>query len=216
MRDFSFGNLLTSYRTRVDLTQKTVAEKLHVALRTYQGWENGERLPSDNTMLLHITSLFELNNVEADDLYRAAAQVAPELSNLPFRQNPFFTGRDELLTDLYTLLHRMQRAAIGQPQAISGLGGIGKSQIAIEYAYRYRQDYQAVLWVRADSTEALNSSYADLARLLNLPLKDTQKQEIIVQAVKTWLHTHQKWLLILDNADEPDLLPPFLPLATFS
>jgi MinD superfamily P-loop ATPase len=58
---------------------------------------------------------------------------------------------------LYTHLHTTQTVAVSQPQAISGLGGIGKTQLAIEYAYRYGSEYQAVLWARADTSEALNA-----------------------------------------------------------
>ena len=83
-----------------------------------------------------------------------------------------FTGREELLTQLATSLHTGQPTAISQPpkdsqpQAISGLGGIGKTQLALEYAYRYRSEYQAVLWAQADTKETLTSSYLELATLL--------------------------------------------------
>jgi hypothetical protein len=131
--------------------------------------------------------------------------------NIPFARNPFFTGREELLERLHTQLHTPQAAAVSQPQAISGLGGIGKTQLVIEYAYRYGQEYQAVLWTQADTTEALNASYAGIAELLQLPQKDAQEQEMIVQAVKGWLGRTTDWLLILDNADDLSLVQPFLP-----
>ncbi|HEY1348866.1 MAG TPA: tetratricopeptide repeat protein [Ktedonobacteraceae bacterium] len=106
-------------------------------------------------------------------------------------------------------MHNEQSAAIGQ--GISGLGGVGKTQLAVEYAYRFRQEYQAVLWATAESVETLNASYVELAAQLKLPERDAQEQEAIVQAVKDWLRTHHAWLLILDNADQPELLAPFLP-----
>jgi hypothetical protein len=101
--------------------------------------------------------------------------------------------------------------AFCQPQALSGLGGVGKSQIALEYAYRYHQDYQAVLWAQAESTEALVSSYLTLAAVLRLQEREERDQEITIAAVKRWLQMHRGWLLILDNADELALLPSFLP-----
>jgi tetratricopeptide (TPR) repeat protein len=131
--------------------------------------------------------------------------------NIPFPRKEFFIGRKTLLKQLHIRLQTTRMATLGQRQVINGLGGIGKTQLAVEYAYQYRQEYQAVLWVHADTTEALNTSYTEIARLLQLPQKDAQEQEILVQGVKDWLSNQQNWLLILDNADEPDVLIPFLP-----
>ncbi len=104
------------------------------------------------------------------------------LWNIPYPQNPFFTGRDATLKQVHSALRAGKATAVTQPQAFSGLGGIGKTQLAIEYAYRYRADYQMVLWARADSREALVSGFTDIARLLDLPEKDAQNQDIIVAA----------------------------------
>ena len=94
---------------------------------------------------------------------------------------------------------------------MSGFGGIGKTQTAVEYAYRYHEEYQAVLWARAESHETLTSSFVEIATLLDLPQKDEQDQTITVQAVKCWLQDNSGWLLILDNADEPKIVRKFLP-----
>ncbi len=137
----------------------------------------------------------------------------PAIWNIPYPRNSYFTGREDLLTRLAASLRAGQTVGISQPQAISGLGGVGKTQIALEYAYRYYQDYDAVLWTRADTQEALISGFVAFATLLSLPVQEERDQLKIVQAVKTWLATHTRWLLILDNADDLSLLQDFLPPA---
>jgi len=102
-------------------------------------------------------------------------------------------------------------AALSQAQAISGLGGIGKTQTAVEYAYRYRQDYTAVLWLVAETEQSLSSGFAALARLLHLPERDAPDQDQLRQAVQSWLEANEGWLLVFDNADEPSLLRSYLP-----
>ncbi|PSN77286.1 tetratricopeptide repeat protein, partial [filamentous cyanobacterium CCP4] len=130
---------------------------------------------------------------------------------VPYGRNPYFTGRDEVLTALYQQLNEGGTAAISQTQAISGLGGIGKTQTAVEYAYRYRDDYRYVLWVRADTELELTNSYVSIAQTLNLPLKDAENQDETVQYVRLWLSREEGWLLIFDNADRPEIVQPFLP-----
>ncbi len=131
---------------------------------------------------------------------------ASSLWNLPYRRNPLFRGREEVLARLHTLLHTGKAAALVQAQAISGLGGIGKTQTAIEYAYRHRNDYSAVLWVKADTPEVLTSDFAALASTLGLSEQHDQDQQRTLAAVKRWLKTHAGWLLILDNVEDVGLL----------
>jgi tetratricopeptide (TPR) repeat protein len=125
--------------------------------------------------------------------------------NLPPR-NAFFTGREGYLKRLEDGLAR------GHAQAISGLGGIGKTQTAIEYAYRHRDQYRAVLWSRADSRDALVSGFTALASLLDLPEKDERDANVAAEAVRRWLERQTGWLLILDNVEDlASVVRPFLP-----
>src|SRR5450759_5346236 len=142
---------------------------------------------------------------------RTSPAALPHSWHVPYPHNPLFTGREELLTQLVTTLHTGQPTALSQPQAISCLGGIVKTQLALEYTYRYRGDYQAVLWAQAETRENLTSSYLTIATLLNLPEKNEQESVRIIAAVKNWLQRHTNWLLILDNADDLALARDFLP-----
>ena len=102
----------------------------------------------------------------------------------------------DVIEKLHGELQRDRRAAL------SGLGGIGKTQIAIEYAHRYRNDYNAVFFIRTDTETALTAGLVEIAGLLALPGRDAKDQNETVGAVKRWLLEHDRWLLIADNADE--------------
>jgi tetratricopeptide (TPR) repeat protein len=91
------------------------------------------------------------------------------------------------------------------------LGGVGKTQTAVEYAYRHLGEYEHVLWVGAQSGEALVSGYSAIAGLLKLPLTDPKNQTLAVEAVRRWLDSHERWLLVLDNADDLATAREFLP-----
>jgi tetratricopeptide (TPR) repeat protein len=139
------------------------------------------------------------------------APTAQTLWNVPYQRNPFFTGREDVLNQLHRALYVESAVALSHPQGISGLGGIGKTQTALEYAYRYREEYDAVFWIHADSTLALTSSLIELAHLLELPERNEQDQNVVIEAVWRWLRLHATWLMIFDNMDDLTLAEPFLP-----
>jgi tetratricopeptide (TPR) repeat protein len=126
-----------------------------------------------------------------------------------YKRNPYFKGREDELQALRENLLQTSAAALTQPQAISGLGGIGKTQTAVEYAYRNWTDYEAVFWVRADTTLELSRGFVEIAKVLELPQAEAQNEDEAVEAAKRWLGTHPHWLLIFDNADEPERLLDF-------
>ena len=150
----------------------------------------------------------------------------PAVWTVPYQRNPFFTGREQLIEDLHTHFQQATTATLTQqPTAVSGLGGVGKTQIAVEYAYRYREEYLYILWVNAATTipehgtldkaafesATLEEEYRRLARILQLPEQNEQDIQVVVQAVKHWLDTHERWLLIFDNVEHLEPLEPFLP-----
>jgi hypothetical protein len=131
---------------------------------------------------------------------------------VPYHRNPHFTEREALpLQSLYTALNETGKAALNQSAALSGLGGIGKTQMAVAYAYRYFYDqpaYEWVFWVRAETELSLVTGLAEIARSLNLP---GEKLDELAAQTRRWLETHAGWLLIFDNADEPSIVKPWLP-----
>ena len=131
--------------------------------------------------------------------------------NIPYQRNEFFTGREDVLTHLHHELQARNTAALTQPQGISGLGGIGKTQTAVEYAYRYREEYQAIFWVRADSSSALMIDFVSIADQLQLPERTLSDQRLIVEAVQRWLLINPGWLLIFDNVEQMTTVDMFLP-----
>jgi hypothetical protein len=88
---------------------------------------------------------------------------------------------------------------------------MGKTQTAIEYAYRHRQLYRAVFWTGAETRDALLAGFASIASTLNLPSAQAQDQQLAVADVKRWLEDNPGRLLILDNADDLPLVQEILP-----
>jgi tetratricopeptide (TPR) repeat protein len=128
---------------------------------------------------------------------------------VPLARNPFFEGREAEITTLHQALHAGKSALISQ--AISGLGGVGKTQMAAEYAYRFRSEYKCVLWTPADSVVAIETGYRDIARALQLPERDAGEADAVSRAVRRWLADNTGYLLVFDNADHPEVVKPFLP-----
>ena len=126
----------------------------------------------------------------------------PPIWRVPYNRNPNFTGRDKELTFLREQLASGAHAAL--TQAISGLGGVGKTQLALEYTYRHAGDYDLVWWIRSEEPATLAADIADLAAPLGLPQAEIAEQELKVQAVRQKLGQMTDWLLVFDNAGEPE------------
>ncbi|KAA3619500.1 MAG: TIR domain-containing protein [Calditrichaeota bacterium] len=135
----------------------------------------------------------------------------PPVWKVPFLRNPNFTGREQILADLHTTLAAGKNAAVTQPQAIHGLGGIGKTQIALEYAHRHKNEYACICWLNAEEPQVLAGEIAELAHWFDLPEKDTREQDAKIDAVLRWFGSAQSWLLIFDNVEKADAVRPFVP-----
>jgi tetratricopeptide (TPR) repeat protein len=129
--------------------------------------------------------------------------------HIPFDRNPDFTGRDSLLADLQEDLTDKEENK--HVQAIYGLGGVGKTQTAVEYAHRFRERYAVVYWIRAEETASIWVDYANLARAIGLDLAEDAPLETVREKLRNHLARRSDYLLIFDNASAPSTLQDFIP-----
>ncbi|MFC6883329.1 FxSxx-COOH system tetratricopeptide repeat protein [Actinomadura yumaensis] len=142
---------------------------------------------------------------------RSAGRVPEVWGRIPPR-NKNFTGREELLSRLRAGIAGQVTAVV--PHALHGLGGVGKTQMAVEYAYRFRAEYEVVWWIPADQPVLVRSSLASLAPHLGLPPSTASGIEDAAKAVLDALRRGEpfsRWLLIFDNADQPEDLNDVIP-----
>ncbi len=132
-------------------------------------------------------------------------------------RNKNFTGRVDVLNQLRSRVTSKITAVLpseeSPPQALQGLGGVGKTAVAIEYAWKYRIDYDLVCWIRADQMPLVRSSLAGLATQLGL-VPSASGIDLTTAGVLDALRRgepYERWLLVFDNANEPEELLPFIP-----
>ncbi len=212
-RKVAFGERLAQARTRLNLSQEALAEAVGTTARSISRWEHNQAIPQQ----YYRESLCEAlqTTPEAlfggDDEKQQSVEKQASIWHVPYPRNPYFTGREDILRLLHERLHQEHQIALTQPQIMSGLGGIGKTQTALEYIYRFYDDYQAVLWVGAETPEILMSDYRTLAHLFQLPEKDSSDQILLREAIKRWFHSHTNWLLVFDNVEDMEQLHIMLP-----
>ncbi|MFD0522593.1 FxSxx-COOH system tetratricopeptide repeat protein [Paractinoplanes durhamensis] len=140
--------------------------------------------------------------------------IAPAIVNMPAR-NMRFTGREDDLRDLRRLLNATGSMALlpgSAPIALQGMGGIGKTQMAIEYVYRFQAAYDLVWWITADPPQFIDVGLGDLATRLRLPMigRVTETTRAVLNALERG-EPYERWLIIYDNADEIEAVRQFLP-----
>ncbi|MET9700604.1 FxSxx-COOH system tetratricopeptide repeat protein [Streptomyces sp. NPDC006529] len=135
----------------------------------------------------------------------------PEIWGRVPRRNPRFTGRNDVIGKLRAALTEAPPGAA--TVTLLGLSGVGKTQVATEYAYRFASEYDVVWWVPAEDRPTLRERLADLAPALGLPLGAGSYGEQIRAVLESLRRgaPFARWLMIFDGCDNPDDLTDLLP-----
>lgn len=151
----------------------------------------------------------------ASALERGRQEMPKIMRDVPSR-NPRFTGRSDLIRNLHnTLVSSTERAAL-LPHTLHGLGGVGKTHLAIEYVHRFAHEYDLICWLPAHDVTQVRDSLVELGHAMGLPDNPqnvTRAIEAVLDALRTG-EPYRRWLLVFDNADQPEDLRPYLPYPT--
>lgn len=207
----SFSELLKIYRKRKKVTQRQLAKKLGVHYNTVWSWEQGNFLPASRGSIMELARYLQLSNEELSQFLEASLMPHSPYWYVPYQHSPFFTGRNQLLEHLHNILSLDQHETQSCSYALSGMGGIGKTQVAVEFAYRHIQKYTAIFWLQAETEENLFASLKAIANILHFPQRCDTDQNTITDMICYWLNTHPNWLLILDNVERIELVKRILP-----
>lgn len=137
--------------------------------------------------------------------------TVPKIWNAPPR-NPGFTGRSLVLERMRDQLGGGLAVVLPQPQTLYGLGGVGKTQVALEYVHRFMADYDLVWWISSEQPDDVVASLAELAARLgaqggdDMAAASKEAVDLLRRGVPT-----DRWLLVFDNADDPERLRRYFP-----
>ncbi|MGI5152602.1 FxSxx-COOH system tetratricopeptide repeat protein [Plantactinospora sp. CA-294935] len=142
---------------------------------------------------------------------RSTAKLPQVWGDVPQR-NPNFTGRKALLEHLHNELQTSRETAV-LPQALHGMGGVGKSQVAIEYVHQHSGDYDLIWWVPSEQDGQILASLTKLAQRLDLDVSPEANSAVpaVREALSTGQVPYESWLLVFDNAETPDEVQRYFP-----
>jgi transcriptional regulator with XRE-family HTH domain len=214
-----FAGLLRQLRAEAGLTQEELAEAAGLSPRSVSDLERGinRTARKDTAVLLGgalglaepVHALFVAaarGLVPAAEVLGAVRGARPRVWNIPAR-NPGFTGRDDLLTEVREQLLAGDTAVV---QALHGMGGVGKTQLAAEYAHRFAGAYDLAWWINAEQGGLIGDQVAALGAALGC-VQSGAGTEAVRAAVLAELRHRGRWLLVFDNAEDPADVAPWLP-----
>lgn len=195
------GSLLSLVTQKDPGERRTTAEAVFLALQEIRAGQ----LPAKGALKARPWRTRD-RLVEATEASNSARPSLAAKWLVPLGRNPNFVGREQLLSDVERSLKTSRLLAV---VALHGLGGVGKTQLALEYVYRHATSYGLVAWIRAETQETTAGDYSAIATHLGLP--DTPDQRQKVESVRSWLERNDRWLLVFDNAPNAGALRQYLP-----
>jgi len=130
---------------------------------------------------------------------------------VPYQQNPRFTGRTKLLEALKDKMYTDVPRHFNHRVALYGIGGVGKTQCALEYAYLNRDVYERIYWIAATTQASLLSGFQRIAKKAQLPGLENATLTEIAETVLAWLRSEKSWLVVIDNLDDVTVVDGLLP-----
>lgn len=138
-------------------------------------------------------------------------QSVENLFLVPYVQNDRFSGRAKFLQTIKETLSRQAPNRYNNRVALYGMGGVGKTQVAVEYVYRNRVNYERIYWLTAINEASLLSGYQAIARIAGIPRTSDLNPSETAKLVLLWLQQKSSWLIVFDNLDDFTVAEHLLP-----
>ena len=131
-----------------------------------------------------------------------------------WQKNSNFVGRMDLLKTLRDKLCEDKPQEFNHRVALFGMGGVGKTQVAIEYVVRYKHEYNAIFWITAGDLASLLLGFQEIAEVTKCANTKSSDAASLAREVLKWLNKQSSWLLVMDNVDDISGVKGYLPDVT--
>lgn len=129
--------------------------------------------------------------------------LPPSRFMVPYARNRYFTGRNSFLEQIFDKLGASRKNDRYPGRlALFGMGGVGKTQIALEFVYRYRSSYDWIYWISAASQGSLLDGYRKIAKEAKIKIPEDSQPIDLATSVLSWFGQNENWLLVIDNLDD--------------
>jgi len=188
--------------------KSTLAHFSHgIGFRTYEGVQGNSflRLHAPDKIIVLLAREGQLGSHDA-------GVGLNEKFMVPYQKNPNFTGRSDLLAALRAKLCNVAPISWNHRVALYGLGGVGKTQLALEYVFSHKDDYERIYWISAVSEATVFAGFQSIAeRTQCVPSRVHLSLSDVAKRVLEWLNFQENWLLVIDNLDRIEVIDSYLP-----